>query len=68
MTFGQLQGFDRFTIEGEPESMFYKECNRYDGAVNAYRTKCKYKNDCLEPVIFSKSYEVQKISSEYFNF
>lgn len=63
MLFSQLRNFDRFTIEDEPQSLFYKEGNNYDGSVNAYKIKDKHKDDILQPVTFSRGFEVNKVKA-----
>lgn len=60
-TFGKIKIFGRFKIKIEPHSEFYKECDRYDGAVNAYKTKKEFKDNILEPVIFSKDFDVERV-------
>lgn len=60
MDFGQLKTYDKFTITEEPESLFYKDSDRYDGAINAYRIRGEYKDNILEPVIFGKNNKIKK--------
>ena len=62
-TFGKIKIFGRFKIVSEPNSEFYKECDRYDGAVNAYKTKKEFKDNILEPVTFSKDYDVERLTT-----
>lgn len=61
LEFGELKIFDRFTIDKEPDSLFYKDEQRFDGAINAYQVKNRHQNKMLKPVYFSKSYKVNKI-------
>lgn len=57
MKFENLNVYDKFTIEKEPESLFYKLENRYDGAVNARQIRGN-SEEMFKPVTFSKSYEI----------
>ena len=61
MTYEELKIYDEFKIEKEPESIFVKETNRYDGACNSHQLKSKFKDKMFEPTIFSKDYEVIKL-------
>lgn len=60
-TFSELKIYDRFTINSEPQSLFEKHENRYDGAINAYQIKSKREENMFKPVTFSKGYEVTPI-------
>jgi hypothetical protein len=62
MTFYELGIYERFSIEQEPHSLFYKETNRYDGAVNAYKIKDENRDNMLEPVIFGRENKVTVVS------
>lgn len=59
MRFHQIKNYTRFTIESEPESLFYKESERYDGAINAYKIKDENENKMLKPVTFSRDYKIE---------
>ncbi|MNH86338.1 hypothetical protein D3C73_387930 [compost metagenome] len=63
-TFGELKIYDKFTLEEEPQSVFSKHENRYDGAINAYQKKSKYKDEMFKPVTFSKGYGVILLNRE----
>lgn len=63
MLFHQIRNLSRFAIESEPHSLFYKECNRYDGAVNAYKIQDERNDEMLEPVIFTRSHKVKIVKS-----
>jgi hypothetical protein len=61
ITFKELKIYEQFTIAKEPDSVFYKEEDSYDGSCNAYKVKSKRKikgYDMCEPVIFPKDYAV----------
>lgn len=60
MQFGNLGIYEKFTIEEEPESLFYKIENRYDGAINARQIKSKYNEKMFKPVTFSRTFGVTK--------
>lgn len=60
MEFKDLNIYDEFSIESEPESLFYKLENRYDGAINTRQIKSKHDDDMFKPVRFSESFTVNK--------
>lgn len=51
-TFKDLKCFDKFTIAEEQGSIFYKECNLYNGGVNAYRILKNGKDKVFDIAIF----------------
>jgi hypothetical protein len=59
MLFHQISNFTRFTIESEPNSLFYKEGNNFDGSINAYKIKDFRNDEMLKPVTFPRDYKVQ---------
>lgn len=66
ITFEQLKMYDNFIIEEESDSVFYKNEDRYDKAINAYKIKNKQQQNIfsiLEPVIFPRDYKVFKFEN-----
>ncbi len=61
MLFHLISNFTRFSIDSEPNSLFYKECNRYDGAVNAYKIRDRQNDNMLKPVIFERNYKIKVV-------
>jgi hypothetical protein len=59
----ELKIYYKFKIEEEPNSLFYKETNKYNGSINSYKIKDEYKDKMLEPVYFAKNYKVIKSES-----